>query len=491
MRLQCCLRPWATSVALAILVAPPMNAQIVPEPAEGDVVLLGGRLFDGTGAEARDNPGLLVRSGSILYIGVDAEQARASDATVVEVGDGQTILPGFFDLHAHYAIDLFGEGRVDEYDVNPILFLANGVTSTFPGGEVDPEGMRRARLEIERGERTGPRIFSSGPYFGTARPGWRVEEMTSDSIRREVDLWVERGAKGFKAKGIQPDHLRALINAAHRHGLSVTGHLDSGVRTTVNPRDAILMGIDRIEHFFGGDAFGDDRSAYASLEGLDLLDSTTAGQMRDMFELYLATGTFFDATRTAYGYYADHQALDSEVYEKWTDEQRFLTPFARNTANDGVAERRPNGQFGRIYVTKARTLKAFYDAGGIDNITLGTDHPSWGEFLSPFSVHREMHAMVKAGLPNAAVLRIATLNGARALGVSDRLGTVEAGKNADLVVVQGDPLVDITATRLAVLVMKAGHTYDPNELFRASEGRMGPAGPDDAEWWKGNVRLGH
>ena len=161
MRLQCCLRPWATSVALAILVAPPMNAQIVPEPAEGDVVLLGGRLFDGTGAEARDNPGLLVRSGSILYIGVDAEQARASDATVVEVGDGQTILPGFFDLHAHYAIDLFGEGRVDEYDVNPILFLANGVTSTFPGGEVDPEGMRRARLEIERGERTGPRIFSS------------------------------------------------------------------------------------------------------------------------------------------------------------------------------------------------------------------------------------------------------------------------------------------------------------------------------------------
>ena len=257
MRVQRCLR--ASKVALLLLAAPPVIAQIVPEPAEGDVVLLGGRLFDGTAVEARANPGLLVRNGLILYVGVDTAQARASSAAVVEIGDRQTILPGFFDLHAHYAIDLFGEGRVDEYEVNPSLFLANGVTSTFSGGEVDPEGMRTARVEIERGERPGPRMFSSGPYFGTARPGWRVREMTPDSIRREVDLWVERGVKGFKAKGIQPDHLRALIDAAHRHGLSVTGHLDSGVRTTVNPRDAILMGIDRIEHFLGGDAISDER----------------------------------------------------------------------------------------------------------------------------------------------------------------------------------------------------------------------------------------
>ena len=179
----------------------------------------------------------------------------------------------------------------------------------------------------------------------------------------------------------------------------------------------------------GGDAISGERSAYASLEALDLSDLTTARQMQDIFDLYIGTGTFFDATSTAYGYFADHQALDPEVYEKWTDEQRFLTPFSRATANEGIDQRRPNGQFGRIYSTKAHTLKAFYDAGGIDHITLGTDHPSWGEFLTPFSVHREMHAMVKAGLPNAAVLKIATLNGARAMGVSDRLGTVEAGND--------------------------------------------------------------
>ena len=72
---------------------------------------------------------------------------------------------------------------MDEYTVNPIVFLANGVTSTFPAGEVDPEGMMAARRRIERGEQIGPRIHSSGPYFGTARPGWRNADWTPERIR--------------------------------------------------------------------------------------------------------------------------------------------------------------------------------------------------------------------------------------------------------------------------------------------------------------------
>ena len=86
--------------------------------------------------------------------------------------DNQTIFPGLVDLHAHYAIDLFGAGRVEETEAYPELFLANGVTTTFPAGELDPERMRELRLAIERGDRTGPRILNSGPYFGSWRPGW-------------------------------------------------------------------------------------------------------------------------------------------------------------------------------------------------------------------------------------------------------------------------------------------------------------------------------
>lgn len=91
--------------------------------------------------------------------------------------------------------------------------------------------------------------------------------------------------------------------------------------------------------------------------------------------------------------------------------------------------------------------------------------------------------MVHAGLPNAVVLKAATINGARALGVADRLGSIEVGKLADLYVARGNPLDDIKTVRKVQLVMKSGSVYDPGSLLRSAEGRIGPAGPDDhAEW---------
>jgi imidazolonepropionase-like amidohydrolase len=99
--------------------------------------------------------------------------------------------------------------------------------------------------------------------------------------------------------------------------------------------------------------------------------------------------------------------------------------------------------------------------------------------------------MVLAGIPEAAALRIGTINGARALGVGDRLGTVEAGKYGDLVIIQGNPLDDITATRNVRLVVKAGRVYRPDDLLQSVRGALGPRGPEDADWWKGDLRLGN
>lgn len=460
----------------------PVAAQATPRP--GDLVLLGGRLWDGTSDTARPNPGILIRNGTILAVG--ALQPMGSGAEAVLLDDEHFIMPGLFDLHAHYAVDLFGEGRVDEYSVNPVLFLANGVTSTFPAGEVDPAEARRGRERIAAGDLPGPRIHGSGPYWGSARPGWRHDAMTPDSIRREAAYWALGGARGFKAKGIRPEQLRVLIDVAHEHGLTVTGHLDSGYGQSVNPRDALLMGIDRIEHFLGGDALPEDRSAYASLESLDLGDPETAAHIDAQTKLFLSQGAYFDATLTAYGYFADREP---EVFEYWADEMGFLTPYARRVVESGLP-RRPLDQFQRIYYVKRRTVRAFFDAGGGDRLTLGTDHPSWGEFFSGFGSHRELHAMVLAGIPNAAALRAGTINAARAMGMGERLGTVEAGKYADLLVVRGDPLTRITDTRNGHVVVKAGRVYDPARLFRSVRGALGPAGEADAAWWKGDVRLG-
>lgn len=476
----------AAALALALALGRPGEVSAQPVPQPGDLYIEGGRLWDGTGDEARPNPGILIRNGTILRVSGGGTSQMPDGVEVLRLGDEHFVMPGLFDLHAHYAVDLFGEGRVDEYTVNPVLFLANGVTSTFPAGEVDPAEALRGRERIASGEIPGPRIFSSGPYWGTARPGWDHDAMTPDSIRREAAHWALRGSRGFKAKGIRPEQLRVLVDVAHEHGLTVTGHLDSGFRQSVNPRDAILMGIDRIEHFLGGDALPGTRSAYASLEALDLNDPAVSAQIEKQARLFVDQGAFFDATLTAYGYFADREPV---VFDYWADEMGFLTPYARSVVEERLP-REPLGQFERIYYVKRKTVKAFVDAGGADHLTLGTDHPSWGEFFSGFGSHRELHAMVLAGIPNAVALRAGTVNAARAMNMSDRLGTIAPGRYADLLIVDGDPLARITDTRNARYVVRSGRVYDPVRLFDSVVGALGPTGAAEADWWKGNVRLG-
>ena len=401
---------------------------------------------------------------------------------MLRLSDDEVVLPGLFDLHAHYAVDLFGEGRVDEFTVNPVVYLANGVTATFPAGEVDPEGMMAARHRIDRGDQIGPRILSSGPYFGSARPGWNWDVESPAQVRKEVDEWAERGVKGFKAKGIRPPQLDALIDEAHKYGLTVTGHLDSGFRGSVNPRDAIEMGIDRVEHFMGGDAIVDTRPAYSSLEALDV----TSPAVDRIIDLYIRRRVYYDATVTAYGYWYDPK--DARVFTQWVDERSFLTPHA-NEIVQAHLPRRSNEQFHRIYDVKMKEVKRFYDKGGAALITSGTDHPTWGEYLNGFGTHRELHAFVLAGIPPAAALRMATINAAHAMHLGDALGTVEVGKLADLVVIRGNPLQDITKTHNVVKVMKAGVLYDSKTLLDSVKGKMGPASSADDDWWKGNLRF--
>lgn len=161
------LRHWS----ILLLAVEILFAQTGTEVRAGDVVLRGGWLFDSIHDSVRRNTGILVRNGAFLEVNAELARRDVSAGRVIDLADDEYILPDLFDLHAHYAVDLFGEGRVDEYTVNPRLFLANGVTSTFPAGEVDPEGMMEAHKRIDNGQQIGPRIFNSGPYFGSARPG--------------------------------------------------------------------------------------------------------------------------------------------------------------------------------------------------------------------------------------------------------------------------------------------------------------------------------
>ncbi len=458
------------------------GALLVPSSAGGQaanpeaVVVRGGWLFDAVRNDVRQNTGIVIMSGRLMEVDANLAGRNLAGYRVVQLGNDDYVLPGFFDLHAHYNVNLFGRTRRDETVVQPVVFLANGVTSTFPAGEYNPDEMAALHDRIERGEQPGPRLINSGAYFGRTRPGWNPE-MTPAEVYADVDSWAARGVRAFKAKGIGPVQLRALIERAHWHGATVTGHLDSGFQGSVNPKDAILMGIDRIEHFMGGDALPPTKSAYASLVDLNV-DSP---EFKDIVQLFLKYHVNYDATMTAYGYASKRDG--DEAFVPWMDERKFFTPYVLAEQAKKSQERRVNDSFDRIYRVKSKEIKAFYDAGGANLITLGTDYPSNGEFLPGFSSHREMFAMVRAGLPPAAVLKIATINSARAIGMGDRLGSIEVGKLADLVVVRGNPLQDIRNTHKVQMVFKAGRSYDPAVLFKSVEGKLGPTGAEDAVKW--------
>ena len=439
----------------------PLSAQEQP------LVVTGGHWFDVHSGTMQPNAGIVSIGGRMLSVGSLDAGVDLSNAQRITLADDEYILPGLIDLHAHYNVQFMGLPRLEELEATPVLWLANGVTSTFPAGEYDPEGMWQLRLRIQSGEQIGPRLINSGPYYGRTRPGW--EGLSRDSLFAEVDLWASRGVGGFKAKNADPQTLQWLVERAHHHGLTVTGHLDSGFRNSVNPRDAILMGIDRIEHFLGGPAFPDSRTAYASFPEF----RADSPEFREITQLFIDRGVTYDPTITAYAYYGitgkSHPAL-----EFWTDESRFLSPEVREWVEGGGPDFNV-ASFDDILNVKCPLVRAFHESGG--TLALATDHPSWGVWLPGFVAHREMHAMVLCGIPEADVLRIATLNSARSIGVADRLGSLEAGKLADFFVVQGNPLDDITNTHDVRHVVKSGTVYDPEELFRSIEGRMGARRP--------------
>jgi imidazolonepropionase-like amidohydrolase len=465
-----------TRLCVVALLAAPAPAQTVDSgyPDSTAVLVVGGQWFDVEAGTFGPNRGILVRNGRILR--VDADGPMPTDAYRLALDDDHYILPGIVDLHAHYNVDFLGEGRVDETVYNPLLYLANGVTTTFPAGEFDPDKMREARDRIDRGEQIGPRLLLSGAYFGRDNPEWR-SDITEAEIYAMVDAAAASGAAGLKAKGAGPDHIAALVRRAHQHGLTVTGHLDSGFRGSTNARDAIHMGIDRIEHILGGDVLDPDQPAYPVWNQVDTTDAAFRAIVQDFLDHHV----YFSATITAPVYFGSPE--NTAGFDDWADEQSFFTPYVRQLWAERDASRARSGLFDDLHRTMKRTTKAFFDAGGGHLITLGTDKPSWGDFLPGFAAHREMHAMVLAGIPEADVLRIATINGARAINRGSLIGSIAPGRLADLFVVRGNPLADITNTRNVEVVMKSGRLYDPATLMETARGRIGPSGPDDHAGW--------
>ena len=430
----------------------------------GDLYVVGGHIFTGLSNSLEPNEGLLIRNGRIVTVG---PTSSTDSIEKLQLDEGHTIIPGLVDLHAHYKIYVDGNRR-DETVANPVIYLANGVTTTYTAGELNPYDMLELKQAINRGERIGPRLLTAGPYFGPTNPKWSKDD-TADDVYAQVDKWAALGVDSFKAKRVTPLQMKALIDRAHMHGLTVTAHLDSGYNDTINPADAVRMGIDRIEHFHGGDLFLPEQSAYTTFVDLDPHDPT----WDDVFDLFIEYGVSYSATLSAYG----QGATEEPGLAICCDQYRYLTPYTRKMTEEASFDDSLGKMFDAIYQRKKIIDKRFFDRGG--TMVLGSDRQLWEGTVPGFGVHTELHALADAGIPNADVLRIATINGARAIGLGDRLGTIEAGKLADFFVIQGDPLDDIRRTRSVHTVVKNGIVYSTAELLESVVGKLGPDSPED------------
>lgn len=443
------------------------------------ILIQGGWLIDAVSEGRRWNSGIIIQDGKIAAIDLNQGENSIASSRIIDLSDSQTILPGMIDMHAHYNFDLVNVGRVEEVANNGIIFLANGVTSTWSAGEYYPERVIQQRDLIESGESIGPRLFNSGPYFGAFRCEYAIKtaeddclawpnDISEQEIRNEVNKWAQQGVISIKIKQASPGEAKIIIEQARKNGMTTTAHLANyHGEYDVHLRDAILMGLDRVEHRITL-GIGGERSA----------------DMDQMIELMINNQVYYDPNIQMYGGITLRKELGAEMI--WADEAQYFTPYAQELLKkrgDPPPESTPEAFKQRLV-----ELNSFYEKGGENLILVGTDEPVYTTLLPGFAYHRELYAMNHVGIPNMSVIRAATINGARALGIDDELGSIEVGKIADIIVVEGNPLIDIKSMRNLKSVIKDGVYYDPAILLNSAKGKIGPVDSEDHVDWELKIR---
>lgn len=438
------------------------------------ILIRGGWLIDTINQERRKNKGIMIKNGLIISIESDIDHPENKSSRIINLTESQTLIPGMIDMHAHYNFDLVDLGRVEEMNYNGIIFLANGVTSTWSAGEYYPERVIEQRDRIDSGERIGPRIFNSGPYFGAFRCEYNIKtakddciawpnDITEQEIRNEVNTWARKGVISIKIKQASPGEAKIIIEQAHRNGMTTAGHLGNYYgEYDVDLRDAILMGIDRVEHqiTLGN---GGERSK----------------EMDQMIKLMINDEVYYDPNLQMYGGINLRKDIPDLI---WTDESIYFTPYTQYLL-DKRGDPPPESEK-EEFNQRVIELISFYNQGGQDLILVGTDEPVYTSLLPGFAYHRELYAMQYFGIPTMSVIQAATINAARALGLENRLGSIDIGKEADILIINGDPISDIRNLRNIELVMKEGVIYDPIILLNSAQNKIGPESSEDHHEWE-------
>src|SRR5215831_1996388 len=426
------------------------------------------RVIDGTGAPARPDQTVVIRDGTIAAVGSGTRVQIPPGALVMDL-TGKSLIPGLVLVHEHLFYPTGPGVYANVSESFTRLYLAGGVTSMRTGGNMNGYGEINVKKSIDRGERAGPWIDATAPYLEGPGLGLaQVHELTDAAdARRLIDFWHDAGATSLKAyMHITRDELKASVEEGHKLGMKITGHLCS-----VTYREAAELGIDNLEHgFFAATDFVADKKpdvcpgqniGQASVAAVDPASDALKSLIKELVQRKVA----MTSTLTVFETLAPGRPLPPGL--------DVLDPILREQFEQRRARAAENPQSAMAaLLPKARKLEVdFYRAGGL--LLAGTDPTGGGGVIPGYSDQRALELLVESGLTPLEAIKVGTLNGATYLGRADRVGTLAAGKQADLVVLEGDPSSRIEDIRKVSVVFKQGVGYDPAKLIASVKGRVG------------------
>lgn len=427
-------------------------------------------VIDGTGGPVKTGQTILIIKGRIAKTGNTSNITLPSSAKIID-GFGKTVIPGMVMMHEHL---FYGESQPSMYIGQqmpvsfPQLYLAGGVTTMRTGGSTEPQTDINIRNWINEGKMAGPDIDVTGPYI--ERAGLPIPEMlfikSPEEAAKEVNYWADMGCTSIKLyMDLTKADAKAAIDAAHKRGMKVTGHLCS-----ITFREAADLGIDNLEHgFWVSSDFQKNKKENECDNTAQVLSVRALGQQSlEMKELMLYL-------------ISKNVAITSTlpVFEPYTGREIFpggggdaLTPVIREELekdyNNAVGK---DSSAAAMFKKEMAWEKEFADMGG--RLMAGIDPTGAGRVIPGYADRHIIELLAEAGFSLPEAVKICSLNAAEYLGKQKDIGTIEAGKKADLVLIDGDLQKDIHTVRNTEIVFKNGIGFDSKKLFEAAKGKVG------------------
>jgi Amidohydrolase family len=441
------------------------------------IVLNHVRVIDGTGAAAMEDQLIVVSNGKIQFMG-PAASAQTPPGVQLLDRSGYTVIPGIVGMHNHlyYTNSVsvqFAGGRLGEPGffvaeipyTAPRLYLAAGVTTMRTTGSLEPYTDLKVKNRIDANLMPGPSIDATAPYLEGAPTFFaQMHELTGpDDAKRTVDYWASEGMTSYKAyMNITREELRVAIQEAHAHKQKLTGHLCS-----VTWPEAVALGIDDLEHgpvFSDTEFVADKKPDVCPAEGdrswakQDVNGAQVQGLINNLVSHHVAVTSTLPV-------------FEASVQDRPKLQRRTLDAMSADSAQSYLIAR-ANARLDPALLRKEMDFEvAFVKAGGL--LLCGPDPTGNGGVLPGFGDQREIELLVEAGFTPVQAIQIATENGAKYLGQQDRIGTLALGKQADLVVIKGDPSKNIEDIENVETVFKAGVGYDSKKLIDSVRGQVG------------------